>query len=80
MKTYDLDFENLVQENKKYYDVLWDYCCCIGKEPSDVIYPGMVSHVARHTFNMVVYESARPDQVKREAEMAGMGAISKVMG
>lgn len=44
------------------------------------MYPGMKSHVAKHTFNMVVFESSRPDQVKREAEMAGMGAISKVMG
>ena len=69
------DFRALIDNNKKYDETLWDYCTCIGVHPSDVHYPGMKSHVARHTFNMFVYEVGRPPQIKRENELATAGAV-----
>ena len=78
-KTSEPDFEILVEENKNYYDFLWDYCCCIGCHPADIMFPGMKSHVAKHTFNMIVYESARQDQVEQQMKMSSMGMIGRMM-
>ena len=74
------DFRNLTDSNKKYFEAVWDYCCSVGITPADEMFPGLKSHVAKHTFNMFVYEIGRPEQLKRENELAkisGMGALMK---
>lgn len=56
--------------------MLWDYCCCIGKEPHEIVYPGLKSSVVAHTFNMLVHDHARPEQIKREEELAQISGLS----
>lgn len=75
-----LDFRDLIEGNKKYFEAVWDYCCSVGITPADEMFPGLKSPVARHTFNMFVYEVGRPEQMKRENELAkasGIGAFMK---
>ena len=74
-----LDFRNQIEKNKQYYETLWDYCTCIGVNPSDIHYPGMKSHVLRNTFNLFVYEVGRPAQIKRENELAQASGIGSIM-
>ena len=55
----------------------------MGCHPSDVHYPGMKSHVARHTFNIMVYQVGQPVQLKRQenlAQASGLAAMSKAFG
>ena len=52
----------------------------MGCHPSDVHYPAMKSHVAKHTFNLLVYKIGQPERLKREAELSGVSAISKAFG
>ena len=52
----------------------------MGCHPSDVHYPGMKSHVARHTFNLLVFRVGQPELLKRQAELAQISGIGKVFG
>ena len=74
-----LDFKNLVKSNPDEFHTLWDYCCCLGKQPHEVYYPKMKCDVAKWTFNFQVYKHARKDQIERQAKMTGLGAVAGAM-
>lgn len=74
-----LDFKQQIEDNEDYYKILWDYCTCIGCHPSDIVYPGMKDSIIKHTFDMLVHDHARPEQMKLQIEMSGLGTIKKLM-
>lgn len=52
-------------------------CCCTGKLPSELLYPKLTCHHTKHTIDFLVYTLGRPEQLKRENELAKAGIINR---
>ena len=79
VKTWCLDFDDLIEENKEYFETLWDYCTCLGKTPAEIHYPGLQDPIVAHTFNWKVYNIGRPKQMEKEVNLAQISAVGTIL-